>query len=130
MLLHHGDGQGHGLWIGEPLLADERGSHVGDHRHQVVVIQLGGVHQAARHPLLVELAHVEQREVGTAPAPGAQDPGADGEALDLVDGNGMHQNPVNSSSPMKQAMPSTSTSATPMATADTAAAVGSKEYLR
>ncbi len=31
---------------------------------------------------------------------------------------------------MKRAMPTTSTSATPMAKADTAAAVGSKEYLR
>ena len=41
-----------------------------------------------------------------------------------------HQNPVNSSSPMKRAMPRTSTRATPMAKADTAAAVGSKEYLR
>ena len=42
-------------------------------------------------PLPVELAHVEQRQVRAAAAPGAQDPGADGEALDLLRGHRSHQ---------------------------------------
>src|SRR5262249_4147391 len=116
--------------IGQPLLADQRGPHVGDHGHEVVVVELGGVHQLADDALLVELAHVEEGQVRAAAAAGAQDPGADGQALDLVHGDRSHQNPVNSSSPMKRAMPRTSASATPMAKADTAAAVGSNEYFK
>ncbi len=130
ILLHHGHGQRHRLGVGEALLADERRAHVGDDGDQVVVGQLGRVHQPAHDALPVELAHVQERQVRAAAAAGAQDPGADGEALDLVRGDGPHQNPVNSSRPMKRAMPRTRTSATPMAKAETAAAVGSKEYLR
>src|SRR6267142_1428782 len=33
ILLHHGDGERHGLGIGEALLAHQRGAHVGAHRH-------------------------------------------------------------------------------------------------
>jgi hypothetical protein len=91
VLLHHGDGQRHGLGIGEALLADQRRAHVGDHGDHVVVVQLGGVHQMARDTLSVELPHVEQREVRAAPAPGAQDPGADGQALDLIQGDRSHR---------------------------------------
>ena len=40
VLLHHGDGEGHRLRIGQALLTHERRAHVGDDRHQVVVGQL------------------------------------------------------------------------------------------
>src|SRR5204862_1612566 len=85
------------------------------------------------HAVAVEPAHVQQREVGAAAATGAQDPGADRQRLDLGGADvaeRRHQKPVNSSRPTTRAMPSTTTSATPMATADTAAAGGSKEDLR
>ena len=98
VLLHHGDGEGHRLRVGEALLADEGSAHVGDDGHPVVVGQLGGIHELAHHPLPVELAHVQEREVGAAAAPGAENPGADGEALDLLDGDRSHQSPVDSSS--------------------------------
>ena len=91
VLLHHGDGEGHGLRIGEAFLTDEGGAHVGDDGHQVVVGQLGGVHELAHHALPVEPAHVQEREIGAAAAPGAEDPGADGEALDLLGGDRPHQ---------------------------------------
>ena len=48
VLLHHGDGERHRLGVGEPLLAHQRRAHVGDDRHQVVVGELGGVHELAR----------------------------------------------------------------------------------
>ena len=130
VLLHHGHCGGAVAWVvqapwptsGAPMLETTatRSSSVQVHRvHQREVVAVG-----------VELAHVKVVEIGAAAAARAQDPGADGKRLDLLRGDEPHQNPVNSSSPMKRAMPRTSTSATPMAKADTAAAVGSKEYLR
>jgi len=91
VLLHHGDGQRHGLGIGEPLLTDERRPHVGDDRHQVVVGQLGRVHEPAHHALPVELAHVEEGQVRAAAAARAEDPGPDGQALYLLRGHRSHR---------------------------------------
>src|SRR5437660_686757 len=133
VLLHHPHRALDGARIGEPLLADQRRTHVGDDGHEVVVGEVHRIHQPHDHALAVEPAPVQQREVRAAAAAGAQDPGADRERLDLGGADvteRRHQKPVNSSSPTTRAMPSTTTSATPMATADTAAAVGSKEYLR
>src|SRR5206468_3257824 len=133
VVLHHPHRALDRARIGEPLLADERRAHVGDDGHAVVVGEVHRVHQPHDDAVAVEAAHVEQREVRAAAPAGAEDPGADGERLDLggadVAGRG-HQKPVNSSRPTTRAMPSTTTSATPMATAETAAAVGSNEYLR
>src|SRR6266404_1222401 len=133
VLLHHPHRALDGARIGEPLLADQRRTHVGDDGHEVVVGEVHRIHQPHDHAVAVEPAHVQQREVGAAAAAGAQDPGADRERLDLGGADvaeRRHQKPVNSSRPTTRAMPSTTTSATPMATADTAAAVGSNEYLR
>src|SRR6266403_654334 len=133
VLLHHPHRALDGARIGEPLLADQRRTHVGDDGHEVVVGEVQRIHQTHDHAVAVEPAHVQQREVGAAAAAGAQDPGADRERLDLGGADvaeRRHQKPVNSSRPTTRAMPSTTTSATPMATADTAAAVGSNEYLR
>jgi hypothetical protein len=91
ILLHHGDGQGHRLRVGEPLLADERGTHAGAHRHQVIVGQLGRVHELAHHALPVELAYVEEGEVRAAAPAGAEDPRADGQALDLLHRHRSHR---------------------------------------
>src|SRR5947207_46183 len=129
-LARAGDGaDGDARRAGEPLhplprlrARDDDGvvAHVGERErvHRQVVDREGG--------------HL-RRGVGAATAPGAQDQGAERQRLDLggadVAERG-HQKPVNSSRPTTRAMPSTTTSATPMATADTAAAVGSNEYLR
>src|SRR2546428_109836 len=68
-------------------------------------------------------------------ASGAENPGPDGDRLDLVEADGagrrhQAQKPANSSRPTSRAMPRTRTRTTPMANAETAAAVGSNEYLR
>src|SRR6267143_3577370 len=133
VLLHHPHRALDRARIGEPLLADQGRAHVGDDGHEVGVGEVHRIHQPHDHAVAVEPAHVQQREVRAADAAGAQDPGADRERLDLGGADvaeRRHQKPVNSSRPTTRAMPSTTTSATPMATADTAAAVGSNEYLR
>jgi hypothetical protein len=50
VLLHHLDGERHRLGIREALLADERGAHVGDDGHEIVVRQLGGIHERHTTP--------------------------------------------------------------------------------
>ena len=47
MLLHHADGARDVLRVGEPLLADERRAHVGDHRDEVVVGERQRIEQAS-----------------------------------------------------------------------------------
>ena len=44
------DGERHRLGIGEALLADQRRAHVGDDGHEVVVRELGGIHQLHTTP--------------------------------------------------------------------------------
>ena len=44
-------------------------------------------------PLPVEQPHVEQRQIGIAATAGAQDPGADGQQFDVVEGElALHAN--------------------------------------
>src|SRR6266480_3577676 len=88
ILLHHRDGARDGARIREPLLAHKGRAHVRDHRHEVVVAERHRVHEPADGALAVELAHVEERQVGAAAAAGAEDPGADRERLDLGRGDG------------------------------------------
>src|SRR5205823_11694969 len=133
VLLHHPHRMLDRARIGEALLADERRPHVGDDGDEVVVREVQRVHQPHDDAVAIETPHVEQREVRAAASARAEDPGPDGQRLDLGRADvaeRRHQKPVNSSRPTTRAMPSTTTSATPRATADTAAAVGSNEYLR
>src|SRR5205085_7197290 len=107
--------------------------HVGDDGDEAVIRERHRVHELHDDAVPIEAPHVEQREVRAAAPAGAEDPRPDGQRLDLGRAHvpkWCHQKPVNSSRPTTRAMPSTTTSATPTATAETAAAVGSKEYLR
>jgi hypothetical protein len=88
VFLHHGDGAGDRVRVGEPLLADQRGAHVGDDRDIVVVGQIHRIHERDDGALAIELPHVEQGEIGTAATAGAENPGADGERFDLFGGDG------------------------------------------
>src|SRR5262245_12142912 len=88
VLLHHPHGARDRLRIGEPLLADQRRAHVRDDRHPCIVGQSHWVEQRAHDALAIELAHVQERQVGAASAAGAEDPGTDRQGLDLGRGDG------------------------------------------
>jgi hypothetical protein len=90
VLLHQGHGAGDGAAVGEPFLADERGTHIGHHGHEVVVGEVLGCHQAHPVALGVQPAHVQEAQIGAAAAARPEDPGTDGERLDVVGGELAH----------------------------------------
>ena len=84
-LFHQLDRARDGAAVGQALLPDQRRAHVGHGGHPVVVGQLRRRHELHAMALLVEGAHVQQAEIGTAAAAGAQHPGADGQRFDVVE---------------------------------------------
>ena len=54
--------------------------------HQIVIGEVGRLHQLHAMAFLVERPHVQQRQIRIAAAAGAQDPGADGQRFDVVEG--------------------------------------------
>ncbi len=86
MLLHQRHRAGDGAAVGQAFLVDQRRAHVGHGGNQVVVGEILRLQQRDAAPLCVEPAHIEQAEIGAAAAAGAQNPGADGEAFDIVGG--------------------------------------------
>ena len=85
VLLHDRDGAGEGEAVGQPFLADQRRTHVGDGADPVVVGEVGRIHELHAMAVAIERAHVEQRQIGIAAAAGAQHPGADGQRFDVVE---------------------------------------------
>jgi hypothetical protein len=68
VLLHQGHGAGDGAAVGQPLLADQRCSHVRYRGDPVVVGELVRRHELHARTLLVEGAHVQKPEIGAAAA--------------------------------------------------------------
>ena len=85
ILLLHLHGAGDVAAVGEALLPDQRRAHVGDDRDPVVVGEIERRHQLDPVPLGIKPAHVEEAEIRAAAAAGAEDPGADREAFDVVE---------------------------------------------
>src|SRR5439155_1191325 len=88
ILLHHRDGAGDGLRVGEPLLSDEGRTHVRHDRDEIVVGEIVRIEQVDDGAGTVQLPHVEEAVIGTAAAARAEDPGADRERFDLGRGHG------------------------------------------
>ena len=85
------DGAGDVMAVGEALLADQRRPHIRDHRHPILVGEVKGRHQHNTMPLGIEPAHVEEPEIGTPAAAGAEDPGADRQGLDVIERQFAHR---------------------------------------
>ncbi len=81
----HAHGSGDAAAVGQALLSDQRRAHVGDDSDPVVVIEIERRHQLDPMAVGIEPAQIEQAEIGTAAAAGAQDPGADRQCLDVVE---------------------------------------------
>ena len=95
IFLLHLDGAGDVAAVGEAFLANQRRPHVGHHRDPVVVGEIQRRDQFDAVPLGIEPPHVEEPEIRAAAAAGAEDPGADREAFDVVEGDrGCHAGPL------------------------------------
>jgi hypothetical protein len=88
------DSTGDVVAIGEPLLANERCAHIRDYRHPILIGE--GERRQQRHAMSlgIESAHVEQPEVRAAAATRAEDPGADRQRFDVVEGKFSHADPI------------------------------------
>ena len=73
--------------VGEALLPDQWRAHVRDHRDPILVGEVERRDQRHPMPLGIKPAHVEEPEIGAAAAAGAEDPGADRKAFDVVEGD-------------------------------------------
>ena len=76
--LHQIDGTGNGSAVSEALLPDQGCTHVGHGGNPVVVSEFGRRHELDAMAFLVQGLHVEKPEIGAAPSPRPQHPGANG----------------------------------------------------
>jgi hypothetical protein len=73
--------------IAEALLSHQRRAHVRYRRDPIVVGQFRCRHELHSMALLVESTQIQEAEIGTATAAGAQHPGTHGERFDVVQCN-------------------------------------------
>jgi hypothetical protein len=66
MFLHQRDRAGNGAAVGQPLLTDQRRTHVGYSGDPIVIQEFGGGHQLNAMTVLVEGPHVQETEIGAA----------------------------------------------------------------
>ena len=85
MGFHRPDGACERARIAHPLDADQRRAHAARAGHQIVIGEVGRLHQLHAMAFLVERPHVQKRQIGIAAAAGAQHPGADGQQFDVVE---------------------------------------------
>ena len=87
MRLHQRHRPRDGAAVGQPLLSDQRRAHVGDRGDPIVIVEIVGRHELDAAAIGIQPTHVQQPEIGTAAAPGAEDPSPDSEGFDIVEGD-------------------------------------------